>query len=131
MSKELSPGDVLSYLEMCSPFGVNLQRGMNFRLRQDCGVVLMSTRLGAPYEDAVQENGKVIIYEGHDVPQRRNGPHPKTVDQAEFQPNGRPTQNGLFMDAVARSRRAKPLPRRSESSRRYATGSGFITAFLS
>jgi len=102
MPQELSPGDVLSYLEMCSPFGVNLQRGMNFRLRRDCSVVLMSTRRGAPYEDAIQENGKIIIYEGHDIPMKRNGPDPKKVDQPEFQPNGRRTQNGFFIDAVRR-----------------------------
>ena len=27
------PGDVISYMEMCSAIGVNLQRGMNFCLR--------------------------------------------------------------------------------------------------
>ncbi len=110
MAIEFSPGDVLSYLEMCSPFGVNLQRGMNFRLRQDCSVVLMSTRRGAPYEDSVQENGRVIIYEGHDAPRTRNGPDPKTVDQPEFQPTGRRTQNGLFMQAVRAFKAGTNIP---------------------
>lgn len=109
MSEDLAPGDVLSYLEMCSPFGVNLQRGMNFRLRRDCSVVLMSTRRGAPYEDAVQENGKIIIYEGHDAPRRRNGPDPKSIDQPEFQPNGRRTQNGLFIEAVRAFKQGRSL----------------------
>jgi HNH endonuclease len=105
-----SPGDVLSYLEMCSPFGVNLQRGMNFRLRHDCSVVLMSIRRGAPYEDAVRENGRVIIYEGHDAPRRREGPNPKTIDQPEFQPNGRRTQNGLFLESVRAFKAGRSLP---------------------
>jgi len=38
------PGDVISYMEMCSAIGVNLQRGMNFRLRDTESVILMSLR---------------------------------------------------------------------------------------
>jgi len=85
---------------MCSELGVNLQRGMNFRLRNDESLILMSVRPGAPYSDKVEDGGKVIVYEGHDIPRTAGSPHPKTVDQPEFQPRGRPTQNGLFMDAV-------------------------------
>ena len=44
-----TPGDVLSYLEMCQDEGVNLQQGMNFRLRGGTSVILMSVRAGAPY----------------------------------------------------------------------------------
>lgn len=96
----LTPGDVVSYLEMCAPFGVNLQRGMNFRLRNSESLILMSIRPGAPYEDRVEQAGRVVVYEGHDEPRRKGGPDPKSVDQPEFQPNGRRTQNGLFIDAV-------------------------------
>ncbi|HVO60907.1 MAG TPA: HNH endonuclease signature motif containing protein [Terriglobales bacterium] len=70
----------------------------------------MSTRDGAPYEDAVQENGKIIIYEGHDAPRRRTGPDPKSIDQPEFQPNGRRTQNGLFIEAVRAFKEGRSLP---------------------
>lgn len=59
----LRPGAVVCYLEMCSPFGVNLQRGMNFRLRDNESLILMSVRPGAPYQDRVEEGGKVIVYE--------------------------------------------------------------------
>ena len=85
---------------MCAPFAVNLQRGMNFRLRQGESLILMSVRRGAPYEDRVEQGGTIIIYEGHDIPKRKDGPDPKVVDQPEFQPNGRATQNGLFMNAI-------------------------------
>lgn len=34
------------------------------------------------------------------TPKRKDGPDPKVVDQPEFQPNGRATQNGLFMNAI-------------------------------
>ena len=89
-------GDVVSYLEMCANFGVNLQRGMNFRLRPGESLILMSLRPGAPYADRVEEGGRVIIYEGHDLPLMKGGPDPKSQNQPEFLPSGRLTQNGLF-----------------------------------
>ena len=59
-----TPGDVLSYLEMCQEEGASLQQGMNFRLRGGTSVILMSVRPGAPYADQVQEEGSVLVYEG-------------------------------------------------------------------
>lgn len=96
----ISPGDVVSYLEMCAGFGISLQRGMNYRLRGTDTIILMSLRHGARYADRVEDGGRVIIYEGHDVARIPNGPKPKEVDQPEFLPSGKPTQNGLFFDAV-------------------------------
>jgi hypothetical protein len=98
----LKTGDVVSYLEMCAEFGVNLQRGMNYRLAPDTSLILMSVRQGAPYADCVEDGGRVIIYEGHDVPLKTDGPDAKAIDQSEFQPSGKLTQNGLFADAVRR-----------------------------
>ena len=98
----LRSGDVVSYLEMCAPFRVNLQRGMNFRIRDNESLILMSRRSGAPYEDRVEQGGRIVIYEGHDVPRTRQVQDPKKLDQAEFQPNGSPTQNGLFAHAAAK-----------------------------
>jgi hypothetical protein len=92
---------------MCSELGVNLQRGMNFRLRNGESLILMSVRPGAPYSDRVEDAGRVIVYEGHDIPRTPGSPHPKTLDQPEFQATGRPTQNGLFMDAVRRFQSGK------------------------
>ena len=51
---------------MCSVIGVNLQRGMNFRLRGTDSIILMSLRPGAPYADRVEDEGRILIYEGHD-----------------------------------------------------------------
>ena len=108
----LSPGDVISYLEMCAPFGVNLQRGMNYRIRDGESLILMSQRSGAPYEDKVEQGGRVIIYEGHDLPRTLGAPNPKSVDQPEFQPNSKPTQNGLFAAAAKRFKDADANPER-------------------
>lgn len=102
-----APGDIVSYIEMCSGLGVNLQRGMNFQLCGDSSIILMSVRAGAPYADRVEEGGKVLIYEGHDVARVQGGPNPKEVDQPEFYPGGRPTQNGLFLQAVRQCKAKK------------------------
>ncbi len=102
----LNPGSVISYLEMCQEEGVNLQRGMNFRLK-GTSIILMSLRRGAPYADKVEDNGKILIYEGHDISRIKNGPNPKIVDQPQQTPLGRLTQNGLFYKAAEEYRQRK------------------------
>ena len=92
--------DVISYIEMCQYEGVNLQRGMNFRLRNNISVILMSLRQNSPYADIVHDNGRILIYEGHDISRRPESSNPKTVDQPMFNPSGTLTQNGLFYEAA-------------------------------
>jgi hypothetical protein len=94
-------GEIISYLEICGEEGVNLQRGMNYHLGGNSySVILMSVRPNAPYADQIDAGGKILIYEGHDVPQRKGGPDPKTVDQPMYNPGGTLTQNGLFFEAA-------------------------------
>ena len=94
----MKPGDVITYLEMCTAEKVNLQRGMNYHLRGNVSVILMSLRRGAPYADRIEENGRVLVYEGHDVPKTMANPYPKMVDQPMTSiPGGVFTQNGLFI----------------------------------
>src|SRR4030043_302242 len=96
----MKPGDVISYLEMCTQEGVSLQRGMNYRLRANNTVILMSLRPNAPYADRVEEDGHVFIFEGHDVSKTQDTPIPKIVDQPMNNPTGTLTQNGLFYKAA-------------------------------
>jgi HNH endonuclease len=103
----MRPTDVVSYLAMCTQEGVNLQKGMNFRLRGGRSVILTSLRPGAPYADRVEEDGRVLIYEGHDVPRRRGGPDPKSTDQPRTNPGGSLTENGLFEEVAIRFKRAE------------------------
>lgn len=98
----MKPGDVISYLDMCAREGVNLQRGMNFRLRGDYSVILMSLRPNAPYADRIDNDGRVLVYEGHDAPKSQENPVPKTADQPIHNPGGTLTQNGLFYEAACR-----------------------------
>ena len=103
-------GDVISYWDMCKEEGSMIQRGMNFRLRNKASVVLMSLRRGAPYADRVEENGRVLIYEGHDIPQKKGGPDPKSVNQEKYTPGGSFTQNGLFNDAATKYKKGRSEP---------------------
>ena len=99
-------------MEMCAATGVNLQRGMNFRLREEESTILMSVRPGAPYADRVEDEGRVLIYEGHDVSKTVNGPHPKQVDQPERNPGGSLTQNGFFAEAARQFKQNMAPPER-------------------
>jgi hypothetical protein len=96
----LRPGDIIPYVDMCKAEGAALQRGMNFRLGKSYSVILMSVRPGAPYADRVEENGRILIYEGHNVPRTRLGPDPKNIDQPLTTPAGKLTQNGCFVEAA-------------------------------
>lgn len=106
----IASGDVISYIEMCEEEGASLQRGMNFRLRGNLSVMLMSLRRGAPYQDRIEDQGKTLIYEGHDAAHARGGPDPKTVDQPTHSDSGKLTQNGLFFDAAMRAARREAAP---------------------
>lgn len=70
----------------------------------------MSRRPNAPYKDHVEEDGRILIYEGHDVPQRRGGPNPKSMDQSRTAPRGKLTQNGLFERAALRAKEGTCAP---------------------
>ena len=95
-------GEVISHAQMSVEEGAHLQRGMNYQLASGNSVFLMSVRKGAPYQDVVENDGRILIYEGHDAPRKRGNPDPKSVDQPEFYPGGSLTQNGLFKEAAAR-----------------------------
>jgi len=98
----LKPGQIIHYIEMCSEEGVNLQRGMNFRLNGGESIILMSLRKGAPYADRVEGEGTTLIYEGHDIPRTSGAPYPKAVDQPMYNPSGSLTENGKFYEAARR-----------------------------
>jgi hypothetical protein len=69
---------------------------MHYRLKENMSVILMSRRRDAPYRDHVEEDGRVLIYEGHDLPKYKGGAEPKSADQPRENPGGSLTQNGIF-----------------------------------
>ena len=107
----LKVGDIISYNTMCKEENSSLQRGMNFHLNNSTSVILMSVRAGAPYQDSIQDEGQVLIYEGHDVP-KKNGQNidPKTVDQPMYTEYGSLTENGKFFNAAMKYKDCKTNP---------------------
>ncbi len=97
---EYRPGEIISYTEMCSVEGLSLQKGMNFRSAKRNSILLMSRRENAPYRDEIRDDGRTIIYEGHDVSNTRHTPNPKLLDQPLTLNSGRPTANGHFVHAA-------------------------------
>ena len=93
-------GNIISYLEMCQKEGVSLQKGMNFRLKGKHSVILMSVRSNSPYRDEIQEDGSVLIYEGHDHPKIKGILNPKMVDQPDYLAGRSITENGKFHRAA-------------------------------
>jgi hypothetical protein len=118
----LRPGDIISYFDMCAAEGTSLRRGMNYRLRRKDTVILMSVRPGAPYKDRVEENGKVLIYEGHDNPIASEGRRPKEVNQEARNPDGSPTQNGLFFAAAEDYKNGRSNPETVKVYEKVKTG---------
>jgi hypothetical protein len=85
---------------MCVREGLSLQAGMNFFDPPRPSIVLMSQRVGSPYDDELSEDGTLLSYEGHDV-RRAAGIDPKKVDQPWESSPGRPSQNGKFAAAAS------------------------------
>jgi hypothetical protein len=104
--------EILAYLEMCQREGSNLQRGMNFGLGGWYSVILMSVRPNSPYQDRFEEEGTVLLYEGHDEPRRSPDHDPKQDDQPEFYRGGALTENGKFYHAARAFTRGERQPER-------------------
>lgn len=75
---------------------------------------LMSLRPNAPYPDREEDEGRILIYEGHDVARTADVPDPKKVDQPERNPGGALTQNGLFAEAASKYKKGVAPPERVE-----------------
>ncbi|HUJ80725.1 MAG TPA: HNH endonuclease signature motif containing protein [Candidatus Acidoferrales bacterium] len=102
----LESGEIISYREMCDAEHASLQRGMNYKHQGQESVLLMSVRSGAPYRDRVEDEGRVLVYEGHDV-KKTQATDPKKIDQPMREPSGKLTQNGQFWEAAQRFQTGK------------------------
>ena len=93
---------IISYRQIEDVEEFRPQNGMNFRTKnKNYSIVLMSVLENAPYEDEISEDGKEIIYEGHDLNKRYcKGKDPKQFDQPLFSPYGNLTENGKFAKAA-------------------------------
>lgn len=107
---------------MCQEEDASLQQGMNYGTGGRPSIILMSRRPGAPYDDRIEEDGRVLIYEGHNIPKKHGGPDPTMVDQPERTPGGKLTQNGQFLQAAIQHRDLGTLPERVRVYEKMRTG---------
>jgi hypothetical protein len=91
--------DIISYAELVAAENANIQKGMNFQIKPEYSILLMSVRKNAPYADEWDENSGALIYEGHDAPSNVAN-EPKEVDQPLTTPKGTLTENGKFFTAA-------------------------------
>jgi hypothetical protein len=83
---------------------------MHYKLDGHISVILMSRRRDAAYRDRIEQDGQVLIYEGHDLPKGAALNDPKTVDQPRENASGSLTQNGLFEKAALDAKRGVTPP---------------------
>jgi hypothetical protein len=114
--------NVISYIEMCRREGISLQQGMNYGLGNNHSVILMSLRRNAPYRDRIEEDGTVLLYEGHDRPKASDYSNPKQLDQPERFPSGSLTQNGKFFKAAQDFKKGDRSPERVRVYEKIQTG---------
>lgn len=91
--------DIISYAELVAAENANVQKGMNFQIKPEYSIFLMSVSKNAPYADEWDNTTNTLIYEGHDVP-RNISQEPKEVDQPLTTPKGTLTENGKFFTAA-------------------------------
>lgn len=85
---------------MCQAESIKyLQKGMNFRKNAPNSIFLMSRRPDALYSDRIEEEGRVLIYQGHDNRESAEVPDPAKADQP-LEIGGKPTDNGKFFAAA-------------------------------
>lgn len=91
--------DIISYAELVAAEKSNIQKGMNFQIKPEYSIFLMSVRRNAPYADEWDARTNTLIYEGHDAFSNWVE-SPKEEDQPLTTPNGTLTENGKFFTAA-------------------------------
>ena len=91
--------DIISYAELVAAENANIQKGMNFQIKPEYSIFLMSVRRNAPYADEWDAKTNTLIYEGHDAP-INIAREPKETDQPLTTPKGTLTENGKFFTAA-------------------------------
>ena len=112
---------IISYHQLTAQEGgIQVQKGMNFDIKGNYSIVLMSTARNAPYVDELFDDG-VIEYEGHDAP-KSNDYDKKSVDQPAYTKLGNPTENGKFLQAVDNFKNNRREPAKIKVYRKIKPG---------
>lgn len=77
-----------------------MQRGMNYRINANYSVILMNRKDNAPYSDSYENDGQILIYQGHDQPESKKDFYSKFKNQTIFNSSGNLNENGKFYKAA-------------------------------
>lgn len=112
---------VISYNQLViNEDGTQVQKGMNFAIKETYSIVLMSTEKNSPYNDELLEDG-IIEYEGHDAIKSKNY-NKKEVDQPSINKTGSPTENGKFLKASNEFKKGNRKPAKIKVYRKIRPG---------
>jgi len=77
-------------------------QGVDFGDGRERGTWLISDSNGSGYTNEVLDDGARLVLMGHDARRNPRSPiDPREIDQPEFLADGRPTENGKFLRALA------------------------------
>jgi len=100
---------IISYAEIVKREEIMLQKGMNFRIKPNYSIILMSVRKSAPYKDRWHEDTGLLEYEGHDEP-KRGEMNTKKIDQPMRYASGKLSENGKFYEAAVAYKEGSAKP---------------------
>ena len=121
---------IISYHQLTTQEGgLQVQKGMNFGVKKNYSIVLMSTAKNAPYVDEVFDDG-VIEYEGHDAPKSTDY-NKKMVDQPAYTKTGRLTENGKFLKASMTIKNLEEMQQKFRYTAKLSQECGLIWGFMS
>ncbi len=112
----------VSFQEMCRKEGVYFQRGMYFRPTRDHSVILTSGAPASDYEDLIDPDNDILIYQGHNALRSQNVPFPQLVDQPQYNRDGSPSVNGRFFEAAQNYKNSLAPPEKVRAYRKLGKG---------
>ena len=80
---------------------------MNHHLRSNLSVVLMRLRPSALYANRIENNSRMLIYEGYDAPRNQSNLYLKQIDQPIRNHRGSLSRNCLFLKLLGGTRRGE------------------------
>lgn len=113
--------EIISYHKLTAlEGGTQVQKGMNFGIKPNYSILLMSVQPNAPYNDKMLNDGK-IEYEGHDA-RKSDHYNVKQVDQPSITDKGTLTENGKFFQAAKEFKENKRKPEKIKVYRKLRKG---------
>lgn len=93
-------------------------------------MILISRQRDAFYADKVEDDRRILIYEGHDIVRQNGTRNPKIFDQLMWNPCGMLTWIGLFYRAAMKYKEGSGHAGLTKVCEKFAQVSGFTMVCL-